>query len=103
GDFNKDGVYDLCVAAPGDDDGDPTDPDRNSGALYFLHLNGVPVAKDTTQDTTIGIAPIIAEEGFSIYPNPAGGKINIKCLGPNDVSAIDIVDIIGRVMMTKTY
>ena len=65
GDFNGDMIPDIVVTAKRDDDGG-----NNRGAVYILHLNGVP-------DSSLYIIDEL-EPAISIYPNPANDLIRIE-------------------------
>lgn len=94
GDFNKDGIYDMCVGAFGDDDVNPSNAQRNSGALYFLYLNGVPIVSTKTGDVIKNDT-----KGYYAYPNPANDYIIIR---PRDkqqtINEVTIVDATGRIV-----
>lgn len=79
GDFNKDGIFDLAVGAQDDDDANPANPDINSGAIYFLYLNGVPI------NTGIGDVIYNTTKGFFVYPNPSSDMMIIRSKDPNEM------------------
>lgn len=62
GDLDGDGVGDLAVGAPGDDDGDP-----DAGAIWFLYLkpDGTAKAAKKISQTSGGLGDVLAERsGF---------------------------------------
>ncbi|MGN6567898.1 MAG: FG-GAP-like repeat-containing protein, partial [Flavipsychrobacter sp.] len=91
GDFNKDRVYDLCVGAQDDDDANPSNPNENSGAIYFLYLNGVPI------NTGIGDIIYNTTKDFFVYPNPSSDMMIIRSKDPNEmISSVHGLDMNGK-------
>jgi len=91
GDFNKDGIPDLAAGAPGDDMADAGDSNRNSGAIYLINLNGVPI--------TTGTGDIIRNDtkDFYAYPNPASTLITIRSRQHDKrIATVLITDALGR-------
>lgn len=96
GDFNRDGIYDIAVGAPGDDDANPSNPNRNSGAVYLLYLNGVPIIT--------GVGDVIENKtkGFYAYPNPASDHLVIRSRDANKwIHYYSIIDITGHILNTQ--
>lgn len=98
GDFNNDGIFDICVSAPLDDDGDPSNWERNSGALYFLHLDGVPIPSTSVKEVVSSL-----KKQFLIYPNPTDDRLTIQSKNVEKISRIDILDITGKTVMSSVF
>lgn len=97
GDFNGDGIYDICATAPGDDDGDPAEHERDSGAFYFLYLNGVPIP-DNIDDVAF-----IQRNNITIYPNPATDLLQIEMLDNEVLKTIKVFDVSGKLVTQQKF
>jgi hypothetical protein len=85
GDLNADGVPDLAVGAPGDDDGFPSDLDRGAVWILFLDADGTVDAHQKVSETAGGF-------GGSLDPGDSFGA-SLAWLGklhPDDPPALAV-------------
>lgn len=88
GDFNGDNIVDLVASAIRDDDGG-----SNRGAVYILHLNGVP---DTSP-----VNAIEKESTVNVFPNPAIEQITLEMdVINNEDTQWQLQDINGKLLLS---
>jgi len=79
-----------------------SDPLPNQTYYYRLvaSYNGNTIYSDTYQYTTpaLSLSDFISEEAISIYPNPATNFVKIKSKTFEKVSAIELYDVLGKLV-----
>lgn len=88
GDINGDGMYDILVTAPLDDEGG-----TDIGALYVLFLNGK--SRLSAED--------IYKESAVVYPNPANSNITVNLPEAVNNPVVEIITITGQKVWERQY